>query len=77
MVASTREAKNSVYAARAQLLATEQTVFLNVATAYVTVITDQQVLALDLSNQQVLGQQLHLPRNSSRSAKSPNLGGAG
>ncbi|HTJ89184.1 MAG TPA: TolC family outer membrane protein [Acidocella sp.] len=58
VVASTREAKNSVYAARAQLMATEQTVFLNVATAYVTVITDQQVLALDLSNQQVLGQQL-------------------
>jgi outer membrane protein len=58
VVASTREAKNSVYAARAQLIATEQTVFLNVVTAYVTVITDQQVLALDQSNQQVLQQQL-------------------
>ena len=58
VVASTREAKNSVYAARAQLLATEQTVFLNVVTAYVTVITDEQVLALDQSNQQVLEQQL-------------------
>ncbi len=58
VIASTREAKNSVYAARAQLMATEQTVFLNVVTAYVTVITDQQVLELDLSNQQVLEQQL-------------------
>ena len=58
VVASTREAKNSVYAARATLLATEQTVFLNVVTAYVTVITDEQVLALDQSNQEVLEQQL-------------------
>ena len=40
VVAATRQAKNSVYAARAQLLATEQTVFLNVVNAYVTVITD-------------------------------------
>jgi outer membrane protein len=58
VIDSTREAKNSVYAARAQLLATEQTVFLNVVTAYVTVITDRQVLALDQSNQEVLEQQL-------------------
>jgi outer membrane protein len=58
VIDSTRQAKNSVYAARAQLLATEQTVFLNVVTAYVTVITDQQVLALDQSNQSVLEQQL-------------------
>jgi outer membrane protein len=58
VVAQTREAKNMVYSARAQLLATEQTVFLNVVTAYVTVITDQQVLALDQSNQTVLEQQL-------------------
>ena len=57
-MASTHQAKNSVYAARAQLLATEQTVFLNVVTAYVTVITNEQVLALDQSNQQVLEQQL-------------------
>ena len=37
---------------------TEQTVFLNVVNAYVTVITDTQVLALDQSNQEVLAQQL-------------------
>jgi outer membrane protein len=58
VVAGVRQAKNSVYAARAQLLSTEQTVFLNVVSAYVTVITDAQVLALDESNQEVLEQQL-------------------
>jgi len=58
VLASVREAKNSVYAARATLLATEQTVFLNVVNAYVTVITDSQVLALDNNNEQVLQQQL-------------------
>jgi outer membrane protein len=58
VIAGTRQAKNSVYAARAQLLATEQTVFMNVENAYVTVITDTQVLALDVSNQAVLQQQL-------------------
>lgn len=57
-IALTRQAKNAVYAARAKLLATEQTVFLNVVNAYVTVITDTQVLALDQGNQQVLEQQL-------------------
>jgi outer membrane protein len=57
-VALTREGKNSVYAARAQLLASEQTVFLNVINAYVTVITNQHVLALDDSDVDVLTQQL-------------------
>ncbi len=56
--AQLRQAKNSVYAARAQLLSTEQTVFLNVAQAYVSVVTDTQVLALDVNNQAVLRQQL-------------------
>jgi outer membrane protein len=58
VISQTRQAKNAVYAARAQLLATEQSVFLNVVNAYVTVITDTQVLALDDSNEQVLAQQL-------------------
>ncbi len=57
-VAATRQAKNSVYAARAQLLATEQQVFLNVVNAYVTVISDQQQLALDQNDEEVLRQQL-------------------
>ncbi len=55
---ATREAKNTVYAERAQLLATEQTVFLDVVNAYVSVISDDHVLALQQSNQQVLQQQL-------------------
>ncbi len=58
VLSTEREAKNAVYAARAQLQATEQTVFLNVVNAYVTVITDTHVLALDQSNQEVLRQQL-------------------
>ncbi|HQT67416.1 MAG: channel protein TolC [Rhodospirillales bacterium 20-60-12] len=57
-VASVREAKNQVFAARAQLLSSEQTVFLNVVSAYVGVITDTQLLALDTNNEGVLRQQL-------------------
>ncbi|MDE8346904.1 MAG: TolC family outer membrane protein [Acidocella sp.] len=59
IIASTRQAKNNVYAARATLLATEQTVFLNVVSAYVTVISDTHLLALDKSNESVLSQQLN------------------
>jgi outer membrane protein len=62
VIDQTREAENAVYAARAQLLATEQTVFLNVVNAYVTVITDAHVLALDQNNQTVLEQQLAATR---------------
>ncbi len=58
VTSQTRQAKNDVYAARAQLFSQEQTVFLNVVQAYVAVITDQQILALQDSNQQVLTQQL-------------------
>ncbi|MDE8342347.1 MAG: TolC family outer membrane protein [Acidocella sp.] len=63
VIDETRQAKNLVYAARAQLLATEQTVFLNVVNAYVTVITDTQVLALDKNNQTVLERQLQATRD--------------
>lgn len=55
---ATRQAKNSVYAQRATLLATEQTVFLDVVTDYVTVISDTHLLALDQNNVLVLKQQL-------------------
>ncbi len=58
-LAKTHEAKNNVYSARAQLYATEQTVFTNVVQAYVAVITDRQLLALDLNNLAVLRQQRH------------------
>lgn len=63
VIDQTREAKNSVYAARAQLLATEQSVFLNVVNDYVTVITDTHVLALDQNNQTVLERQLSATRD--------------
>jgi len=59
----TREAENAVYSARASLLESEQTVFLNVETAYVTVITDAHVLALDKNNQTVLERQLQATRD--------------
>jgi outer membrane protein len=58
IIDETRQAKNAVYSARAQLLATEQSVFLNVVNAYVTVITDTHVLALDQNNVTVLERQL-------------------
>ena len=57
-VDATRQAKNAVYAQRAQLLAAEQQVFLNVVTDYVTVITDTHLLALDQNNVVVLQRQL-------------------
>jgi outer membrane protein len=62
-LAKTHEAKNNVYAARAQLYATEQTVFTNVVQAYVAVITDRQLLALDLNNLAVLRQQRQAVRD--------------
>ena len=55
---ATRQAKNTVYAQRASLLAAEQTVFLDVVTDYVTVISDSHLLALDRNNVEVLKQQL-------------------
>ncbi|MGE4481314.1 TolC family outer membrane protein [Acidocella sp.] len=55
----TRQAKNDVYAARAQLFSQEQSVFQQVVQAYVAVVADMQLLALQQSNQQVLTQQLH------------------
>jgi outer membrane protein len=59
---SVREARNSVYSARALLLATEEQVFLQVVQAYVAVISQQQVLALQQSNVQVLERQLDATR---------------
>ncbi len=56
--AQTHQAVNKVLTARAQLVATEQTVLDNVVTAYVNVIAAQQVLALNISNEQVLTKQL-------------------
>ena len=43
---------------RAQLIASEQTLFTNVVNAFVNVIANQQVLALNVNNEQVLARQL-------------------
>ncbi len=51
-------AKNQVDSARAQLLATEETVFFNTVQAYVNVVQYEQILQLDISNEQILSRQL-------------------
>jgi outer membrane protein len=56
--AGTNQAENKVMAQRASLIAEEQTIFTNVAQAYVTVIQDQELLQLDINNEQVLAKQL-------------------
>lgn len=56
--ATVAQAKNKVMAERANLINVEQTVFANVVQSYVTVIEDQQLLALSINNAQVLKEQL-------------------
>ncbi len=56
--AATHQAVNNVYAERARLIGEEETVFTDTINAYVTFIEDQQLLALDKQNQQVLGDEL-------------------
>ena len=56
--AQLHRAENSVLAERATLINTEQTVFANVINSYVTVIENQQLVALNNSNVQVLQRQL-------------------
>lgn len=57
-VAATQAAENSVRAQRASLQASEQTVLLSAATAYMNVVRDQAVLDLNINNEQVLRRQL-------------------
>lgn len=57
-VAATRAAENSVRAQRASLQASEQTVLLSAATAYMNVVRDMAVLDLNVNNEQVLRRQL-------------------
>lgn len=57
-VSSVHRAKNQVISARAQLLATEQSVFINTVQAYVNVVQDQQLLQINISNEQILTRQL-------------------
>ena len=62
-LAATRQAENTVEAARARLLSTEQDVLLDAATAYMDVVRDQAVLDLDIGNENVLRRQLEAARD--------------
>jgi outer membrane protein len=53
-VAQTAQAENQVRAERATLVATEQTVLLNAATAFFAVLRDQTLLELQVANEQIL-----------------------
>ncbi len=57
-VAQTKQAEAQVRAERALLESTEQTVMLNVITAYMNVVEYKAVLALSINNEQVLQRQL-------------------
>lgn len=56
--ANVNRAKNQVMAERATLISQEQTSFTQAVNAYVGVIQAQQILALNISNEQVLTKQL-------------------
>lgn len=62
-VAATKEAENTVLAARARLTGTEQTVLLDAVTAYTNVLRDQAVLELNINNEHVLTRQLEATRD--------------
>ncbi|WP_428393596.1 TolC family outer membrane protein [Lichenicoccus sp.] len=64
--ALTHEAVNRVLAERANLIATEQTVFSNVVSAYVGVIQNQQNLQIQTNNERVLVQQLQATQDRFR-----------
>lgn len=57
-IAGTERAENEVRAQRESLRSTEQTILLNAATSYTDVWRDQAVLELNISNEDVIGQQL-------------------
>lgn len=62
-LAATRQAENTVEAARARLMSTEQDVLLDAATAYMNVVRDQAVLDLEIGNEKVLRRQLQAARD--------------
>ncbi|NQW00169.1 MAG: TolC family outer membrane protein [Rhodospirillales bacterium] len=62
-LAATSEAENTVRAERARLMATEQTVLLDVISAYMDVFREEAVLNLNLNNEQVLKRQLEATRD--------------
>lgn len=64
--ASVRNAENTVLAGRASLMNTEQTVLLNVATAYMNVLRDEALLELNRKNVEVLKRQLQAAQDRFR-----------
>jgi outer membrane protein len=62
-VAATSEAENNVRAGRARLIAVEQRVLRDAATAYMNVVRDQAVLELTTNNEQVLKRHLEATRD--------------
>ena len=62
-VAATGIARNNIFAQRASLVGTEQSLLLNSAAAYLDVLRDQAVLELNRNNASVLNQQLGASRN--------------
>jgi TolC family type I secretion outer membrane protein len=62
-IAGTNRAENQIRAERARTQLTEQTVLLDVATAYVNVVRDQAVVDLNVSNEQVLRRNLDAVRD--------------
>jgi TolC family type I secretion outer membrane protein len=64
--AATKQAINTVQAARAQTLSIETTVFTNVVTAFLNVVRDQNLLEVARNNEQVLRRQLEATRDRFR-----------
>jgi TolC family type I secretion outer membrane protein len=64
--AATRQAINTVQAARAQTLSVETDVFLAVVTAFLDVVRDQNLLEVARNNEQVLRKQLEATRDRFR-----------
>jgi len=64
--AQTRQAINTVQAARAQTLGVETTVFQAVAQAYIDVVRDQTLVEVNRNNEQVLRKQLEATRDRFR-----------
>ncbi|HZH26964.1 MAG TPA: TolC family outer membrane protein [Azospirillaceae bacterium] len=64
--AQVSRAENTVQAARANLIAVEQDVLLDAATAYLDVVRDQAVLELTINNEQVIRRQLEATQDRFR-----------
>ncbi|WP_042696434.1 TolC family outer membrane protein [Azospirillum sp. B506] len=64
-----RRAERLVEAERATLLATGQTVLLNAATAYLDVVKDQELVALNAANEKLLQRQLKAAQDRARAGE--------